>query len=86
MEKKLWSNAEVVELGVESTFTDEIEICKASKHPCHKTGNGEHNDSGNHVSDVDQNGHVLSVDCTDLSHYNNENNLICCCFNQMPIS
>lgn len=84
MEKKLWSNAEVVELGVESTFTDEIEIFAASKHPCHKTGNGEHNNSGNHVGGVDQNGHVLSDGCPDPDHYKNDQP-ICCCYGY-PVS
>lgn len=53
---------------------------KAGKHPCHKAGNGEHNDNGNHGFGVEQNGHVISVGCTDLSHYDELGNPMCCCF------
>lgn len=50
------------------------------KHPCHKTGNGLHNDSGNHVAGVEQNGHFLSKGCTEPSHYDAQGNPICCCY------
>ena len=71
-------------MGVENTFTDNIMTCDAPKHPCHKTGNGFHNDNGNHVEGVDQNGHILSVGCTDQNHYK-DGKPICCCYGQ-PLS
>ena len=52
---------------------------KASKHPCHKTGNGWHNDSGNHTAGVENNGHVASIGCTDPNHYV-DGVCICCCY------
>ncbi len=57
-----------------------VALINASKHPCHKTGNGEHNNNGNHGFGVDQDGHVLSVGCTNPAHYDGNNNPICCCF------
>lgn len=87
MEKKIWSNPELKQAEIYKT--DEVECScgivqsierTASKHPCHKTGNGEHNDSGNHVAGVEQNGHVLSNGCTNRSHYDANGNPICCCY------
>ena len=58
---------------------DGVSLAKAIKHPCHKTGNGWHNDSGNHVEGVEQNGHVLSSGCPDPNHYV-DGKPICCCY------
>ncbi len=90
MKKKNWSNPELkssdaintheTECTCGAVINGDISTFKASKHPCHKTGNGEHNDSGNHNQGVEQNGHVLSVGCTNSSHYDAQGNPICCCF------
>lgn len=53
-----------------------------NKHPCHKTGNGEHNNNGNHGFGVDQNGHSVSIGCTEPSHLV-DGVLICCCYEQI---
>lgn len=79
---KKWNKPQIFTLGVENTFTDDIMTCNASKHPCHKTGNGLHNDSGNHVAGVEQNGHIFNNGCPDLSHYDANGNPICCCYRQ----
>lgn len=87
---KEWNKPELLSLGVENTFdgnctcsavgsADDWSTLKANKHPCHKTGNGEHNDSGNHTEGVEQNGHNLSVGCPDTTHYKN-GKVICCCY------
>ena len=90
MKKKNWSNPELkssdaintheTECTCGAVINGDISTFKASKHPCHKTGNGEHNDSGNHNQGVEQNGHVLSVGCTNPSHYDAQGNPMCCCF------
>ena len=84
--KKEWKNPELTLLDSKETNETECTcdigggiVKKADKHPCHKTGNGQHNDNGNHGDGVDQNGHVISVGCTDLSHYV-DGVCICCCY------
>lgn len=79
---KKWNKPKISTLGVEDTFTYDITTCDASKHPCHKTGNGQHNDNGNHGAGVEQNGHVISVGCPDPTHYDAYGNPICCCYVQ----
>ena len=90
MEKKVWNKPEIKDSKVINTHetectcgvvvTGDSVTFKAGKHPCHKAGNGEHNDNGNHGFGVEQNGHVISVGCTDLSHYDELGNPMCCCF------
>ena len=88
---KKWNNPELLSLGVENTFEgdctcsvvgtiDGSTTFKAEKHPCHKTGNGWHNGSGNHNNGVEQNGHIPSVGCTNEGHYDNDGNIMCCCY------
>lgn len=87
MEKKKWINPELK--NMDSVHTHETECtCNvggspltkdSKKHPCHKTGNGEHNDNGNHTGGVDENGHVPSVGCTDPTHYEDGVCICCCC-------
>lgn len=57
-----------------------ISLAKDNKHPCHKTGNGQHNNNGNHGNGVDQNGHVVILGCPDPSHYDEAGNPRCCCY------
>ena len=57
-----------------------ISLAKDNKHPCHKTGNGQHNNSGNHTAGVEQDGHVLSVGCKIPEHFDGQGNPICCCY------
>lgn len=90
MEKKVWNKPEIKDSKVINTHetectcgvvvTGDSVTFKAGKHPCHKTGNGEHNDNGNHGFGAEQNGHVLSSGCTDPSHYDAQGNPMCCCF------
>ena len=86
---KKWNNPELMILGVEDTedtcdgnhyvIIDGIMQIDSNKHPCHKTGNGEHNNNGNHdgdggnnVANPGQQGHVVSVGCPDHK--------FCCCY------
>ena len=91
MNMKKWESPSVSELHVKDTHETQCDCGVVSiqgdvmttddkKHPCHKTGNGQHNDSGNHVAGVDQNGHVLSTGCPNTNHYDSEGNPICCCY------
>ncbi len=82
MEKKSWNNPKLLELDTIKTETEECTCTavngvfntlmssngKAQKHPCHKTGNGEH--AGEHSGE----GHVMSVGCPDHGSS-------CCCYN-----
>lgn len=62
----------------------------AKKHPCHKTGNGFHNNNRNHSAGVDQNGHIPSEGCTNPSHYTNGDIIngvcICCCHSPASVT
>lgn len=88
---KKWNKPQLLSLGVENTFTGDCDcsiggfgsdsVGAYAKHPCHKTGNGDHNDNGNHgedngnggIANPGQNGHVISTDCT--------THTFCCCYN-----
>ena len=69
MEKKVWNKPEIKDSKVINTHetectcgvvvTGDSVTFKAGKHPCHKTGNGEHNDNGNHGFGVEQNGILI---------------------------
>lgn len=87
---KKWESPSVSELHVKDTHETEcscnvvqtqgeVMTIAAEKHPCHKTGNGEHNNSGNHTQGVEQNGHIPSVGCPDPTHYK-DGKSNCCCY------
>ena len=92
---KKWNKPELLSLGVENTFDvdctcgvvgsiGEASTFKPEKHPCHKTGNGEHNMEGNHTQGVVQNGHILSSGCTVDAHKDKDGNPMCCCYGTKP--
>lgn len=85
---KKWNKPELLSLGVENTFdvdctcgvtssTNDWDTFDSKKHPCHKTGNGLHNNNGNHGAGVSQNGHVDTSEACLAHDY-------CCCYVKTP--